>query len=268
MTVTTALLLLALADAGAPPTNKPGPKPDPKLDATSAPRQEATPLRPAEAVLGDYTRAIGGEKAWNRHRSVYIKRQVQARGMEIGGTEERYATARGELLSVSTIAAMGTFRQGSDGKVRWSEDPINGLRILEGVEDEEARLDATWNSDVHLARTYRKVRSVPTPLPAPPGQRYECVELIAQVAPPAITCFDAATHLRVLQKGTHAGPQGAVPYLARFRDWRDVQGMKIPYSEETEAGALTMDAKVLEVKLDGTFDRKLFAVPRPPAPAP
>src|SRR4051794_8283971 len=110
MTVTTALLLLALADAGAPPAIKSG--------TTRATPAGTTPLRPAEAVLRDYARAIGGERAWTRHRSVYIKRQVRARGMEIGGTEERYATAKGQMLSVSTIPGMGTFRQGSDGKVR------------------------------------------------------------------------------------------------------------------------------------------------------
>jgi hypothetical protein len=235
--------------------------------AATDPAQKGARLRPAEAILRDYARAIGGEEAWKRHRSLYMKRQVQAKGMAIDGTEERYATSAGQLLSVSVLPGMGTFRQGSDGKVRWSEDPINGLRILEGVEDEEARLDATWNAEVQLASSYEKVRSVKPPVPPPAGQRYECVELVAKVAPPAVTCFDARTHLRVLQKGTHAGPQGPTPYLTLFRDWRELGGMKIPYGEETTAGPLTMEARVLEVKLDSPLDPKMFAVPRPPAAA-
>src|SRR4051794_34553915 len=102
--MTTLLLLLALADAGAPPATSPAARPT--AAPAAAPAKDTTPLRPADAILRDYTRAVGGEKAWSRHRTVYIKRQVQARGMEIGGTEERYATAKGELLSISTIPSM------------------------------------------------------------------------------------------------------------------------------------------------------------------
>jgi zinc protease len=245
ITLPTVLLLATTAvDAGVPP---------------------APPPRAAEAILADYARAIGGERAWRRHRNLYSKRTMVAKGMEISGTEERYATSAGKVLAVSDMTGLGRFRQGSDGRVRWSDDPINGLRILSGAEEEEARIDATWNGEVQLARSYEKVRSVPPPVPPPAGHRYECVELVPRTAAAAITCFDAETHLRVLQQGTHAGPQGAVPYLTRFSDWREVQGIKMPFSEETTAGALTLEGRVVEVKLDGRVDPRMFAVPRAPA---
>jgi hypothetical protein len=237
------------------------------LLALAAAESPAPRARPAQAVLADYARAIGGSKAWRRHKSIYLKRTISAKGMEIHGTEERYGTASGQSLSVSDIPGMGRFRQGSDGKVAWSEDPINGLRILSGVEDEEARIDAAWDGEVDLARSYQKVRSVAPPEPPPAGKRYECVELQPRSAPPAVTCFDAKTHLRVLHKGTRSSPQGAVPYIARFSDWRDVQGIKLPFSEETTAGPLTMEAQVQEVKLDPVIDATLFRVPRPDAGA-
>jgi hypothetical protein len=261
--MTTFLLLALLA---APPAPAPAPAaPAPAAPAAAAaptPAAPAAALRPAEAVLADYARAVGGEKAWKRHRSLYTKRSVAAKGMAINGTEEHYATAAGKSLTISAIPGMGRFRLGTDGTVRWADDPINGLRILTGVEDEEARIEATWNADLQLARSYAKVRSVPPPQPPPAGQRYECVELSPKVAPPAIACFDATTHLRVLQKGTRASPQGPVPYVTKLSDWREVQGIKLPWAEETTAGSLTMEAQVLEVKLDRPIDPKLFAVPK------
>jgi hypothetical protein len=232
--------------------------------AAEAPARHASSAagRAAPAILADYARAIGGDRAWRRHKTLYLKRAIVAKGMEISGTEERYATAAGQMVTVSEIPQMGRFRQGCDGKVCWSEDPINGLRILSGVEDEEARIDGAWQSEAQLARSYEKVRSIAPPEPPPAGKRYECVELVPKSAPPAVTCFDASTHLRVFQKGTRAGPQGAVPYVTRFSDWRGVQGIKIPYGEETTAGPLTIDARVVEVKLDGPLAPALFAVPR------
>jgi hypothetical protein len=106
------------------------------------------------------------------------------------------------------------------------------------------------------------VRTVPAPEPAPAGKRYECVELTPKLAKPAITCFDAETHLRVLQKGTHATPQGEVPYTVKFGDWREVEGIKMPFLEETTAGPMNLGSKVTEVKFDEKIDPKLFVRPK------
>src|SRR5205814_3172315 len=115
---------------------------------------------------------------------------------------------------------------------------------------EEAKVDATWNADLQLKRRYQTVRAVPPPEPAPAGRRYECVELVAKLAKPSIACFDAETHLRTYQKGAHASPLGDVPYKTVFSDWREVEGMKIPYSEEMVAGPVTLLAQVTELKFD------------------
>jgi hypothetical protein len=219
-------------------------------------------LRPAEEILDDYVKALGGEAAWKRHKSVHMKRKLEVKGMQIAGVEERYATASDKSLSVTTLGGMGTFRQGSDGKVAWSEDPINGLRILAGSEAEEAKIDNSWNAEVQLKGLYQKVRAVPPPEAPPTGKKYECIELTPKLAKPAITCFDAETHLRVLQKGTHATPQGEVPYRVMLSDWRVVDGMNLPHSEEMTAGPMTLQTKVIELKFDEKLDPKLFLPPK------
>jgi hypothetical protein len=236
-------------------------------DAGSPPASPPAGDRSPRVILADYAAAIGGAQAWRRHRTVRIRREIEAKGMNIRGTETRYGTAAGKTLTITEIPGIGRFRQGSDGRVRWSEEPINGLRRLTGAEDEEAKLDATWDGEVRLVDLYDKVRAAQPPVAPPAGQRYECVELVPRAAAPAVACFDARTHLRVLQKGTRATPQGDTPYLVKFGDWREVGGMKMPYSEEMTAGPTTLVARVVEVALDEKLDSKLFAVPRPhPAP--
>jgi hypothetical protein len=251
-----AALALALLALG-PPDSLKGVRPDLPVR-----------LRSPDAVLDDYVKALGGEEAWKRHKTAHMKRTLEVQGMQIAGTEERYATDADKTLSVTTIGGMGSFRQGSDGKVAWSQDPINGLRILEGAEAEEAKVDASWNADLRMKKLYPKIRAVAPPEPPPPGRRYECIELVPKLAKPAIACFDAETHLRAIQKGTHATPQGEVPYKVTFSDWRRVQGMTVPYGEEMIAGPMTLVAKVTELKLDEKLDPRLFALPRPAKPAP
>jgi hypothetical protein len=219
-------------------------------------------LRSPDAILDDYVKAIGGAEAFAHHKTVHMKRKIEVKGMKIGGVEERYATSGDRTLSVTTLGAMGSFRQGSDGKVIWSEDPINGLRVLEGPEAEEIRLDGTWNAELKLKQLYAKVQSVQPPEPPPAGKKYECLELEPKVAKPAVACFDAETHLRAFQKGTHTTAQGDVPYKVVFSDWRLVKGMRLPFNEELTAGPMTLVGEITELKLDEKLDPKLFALPK------
>src|SRR5262245_50714690 len=122
------------------------------LALAAAAAAAAAPARSADAILDDYARAVGGEAALKKHRTLHVRSAVEAKGMQIRGQEERWLTSSGKMLSVTSLAAIGDIRQGSNGKVRWSEDPINGLRILKGAEDEAARIDGAWNADVQMKK--------------------------------------------------------------------------------------------------------------------
>ena len=78
-----------------------------------------------------------------------------------------------------------------------------------------------------------------------------------------MACFDARTHLRAYQQGKQATPQGEVPYSARLSDWREVEGVKLPFREETTAGPMTVEAKLAEVKFDQKMAASLFQMPKP-----
>jgi len=63
-------------------------------------------------------------------------------------------------------------------------------------------------------------------------------------------CYDAKTHLQVSQKGTRATPQGDTPFSSTLKDWRDVGGIKMPFSVDTQAGPITFTARLSDVKFD------------------
>jgi hypothetical protein len=219
--------------------------------------------RTVKLILDDYAQAIGGVKALRRHRSLYVKREIKVKGMGVGGTEERWATSAGQMLSVTTLPGIGVVKQGSSGRVRWSQDPINGLRILKGAEAEQARIEGTWNADVMLLELYKSIRVVPRPDGAPKSDPLECLELVPALGQPAIACFDARTHLRAYQQGRQTTPQGELPYSSRLSDWREVEGIKLPFREETTAGPMTVEARLSEVKFNQKLAPSLFRLPRP-----
>lgn len=220
-------------------------------------------LRPAEQVLADYARAIGGADAWKRIKSVHVKRTLTIKGQGASGNDEHWGTADGRYLNVSTLTGVGSFRQGSDGRVYWSQDPLFGLRKLGGAEAEEARIAARWNAEPDLASLYTKVTSVAAPSPVPVKAEVECVELSKQEGKPATLCFDAGTHLRAFQTGTQPSPGGDIPYTIVFRDWRQVHGIKTWYGEDMTAGPSTIESHVSELTFDEKISPALFKMPKP-----
>jgi hypothetical protein len=231
----------------------------------AAPAETPTPLRPAQVILADYANAIGGHEAWKRLRSVHIKRSLTLAGQGASGSEEHWATADGKNLSESSLRDVGTFRQGSDGRVAWSKDPVFGLRKLEGAEQEEARINGAWNAEADLASLYLNLRSVPPPKDAATeaGASLECVELQKKLGKPSVLCFDAKTHLRVLQTGVQPSPGGDIPYKLVFGDWRAVKSIKTWYLEKMTAGPTTVEGRITSLVLDEKIPASRFKMPKP-----
>jgi hypothetical protein len=227
-----------------------------------APTATLPPLRDGRAVLADYAKAIGDEKAWKAHKSLRVKREVTVKAMQFAGQEEMWIAKGGKIYGETTMPGMGKFRRGSDGRIAWSNDPISGLRILKDSEAEEVHIAATWNSDWHLANLYPKVSSVPPPETMPAGQSWECVELHKKTGPPTKTCFDSTTHLKVWERGVQASQGGQVPYETRFSDWRLVDGVKLSHRETVTVGPVTMESRIVELVFDEPVPANLFALPR------
>ena len=219
-------------------------------------------LRDAKLVLADYAKAIGDEKAWKKHKSLRVKREVSVKAMHFTSQEETRVARGGKIFSRSEMPSMGVFQRGSDGHTTWAEDPIGGLRVLKDAEAEDVRIAATWNSEWRLGDVYAKVLSVPPPVPAPAGQAWECVELGKSKGEPSIVCFDSKTHLRVLEKGVQASQGGQVPYVTRFSDWRPIDGVLVWHQEEVTVGPVTMAGHIVEIAFDEHFPATLFSLPK------
>jgi hypothetical protein len=248
----------------------PGAQPAPPVTANVPPPPA---VRSVDAILADAIAAIGGEAAWNAHSSMRLKVELTFQGMGISGTAERIATrANAEkgkpdrMLLTTDVPGTGTLRQGTDGVVVWSEDPINGLRTLSGAEAEQARADAAWVAELRVKELYKGIEAKNED--GPNGGKLECLVLTPKEGAPITSCYDAKTHLQTLVKGTHRTPQGESPFLSAIRDWTDVSGLKMPRTVDTQEGPLTFTMRLVDVKLDEAFEDKLFELPKPVAPAP
>ncbi|HET6284704.1 MAG TPA: hypothetical protein VFH73_27355 [Polyangia bacterium] len=238
--------------------------PAPPPTAPTAAARPPAALRSASEILGDAIRAIGTPEAWNAHKTMRVTLEMTFQGLGITGTGERIVTATDKSLVVTNIPGVGVIREGSNGSTFWSADPIHGVRLLEGNEEEQARADSVWNPELRLNQLYRKIEAKNETDPA--GKPLECLVLIPRSAPPTTNCYDAATHLQVSQKGTRATPQGDTPFSSTLSDWRSVGGLKMAFGVLTQAGPITFKGTVKAVSFDEPVADKMFEPPEPETP--
>jgi hypothetical protein len=247
-------LLLALSpstggDAGPPP---------PRAAAPAAADTGAA-ARSVDAILADAIEATGGEKPWLTHRSMETKTQIEYGKMAMSATRTQIVTSKNKSLAVTTIPNVGVVNEGTNGKVVWSEDPVNGLRILEGAEALQFQMESTWNFERHLKTMFRSVTA--RRATDDDGRPVDCLEMTPKAGSPMTTCYDATTHLEVSQKGVAATPQGDVPFSSRIKEWRDAGGVKLPALTQMTTGPIDLTARLGEVTFDKPVDDKIFEVP-------
>jgi hypothetical protein len=256
------------SSSSSPTTTPPPPAGTQPIHVTALPAPPSPPPKPrsVDAIVADAVNATGGKAAWDAHKSVRMKLKMTFQGMGIAGTGERFASTGDKSLVVTDLPAIGTVREGSNGKVFWSQDPVNGLRILEGAEADQARIESAWNAEERLQELYAKIE--PATEAGPNGAPLECLVLTPKQAPPTTNCYDPVTHLQVLQKGTRSTAQGDVPFTSYLKDWREVGGVKMAYAVDTQAGPVMFTAEISDVKFDVPVDDKMFEppVPKPAAP--
>ncbi|HEY4185031.1 MAG TPA: hypothetical protein VGP07_08180 [Polyangia bacterium] len=221
------------------------------------------PARPVDDILKDIVAALGGAEELGKHRSMHTKMSIAFQGLGISGTAEHYGAVGDKALTSTAIPNVASTREGSDGTRSWSQDPINGLRILTGVEAEQAHIEAVWNIELRFRELFPKIEARNDV--AEDGTRVECLTLTPKLSPATTDCYDTRTHLLTSQRGVRSGPQGDTPFVARMKDWRSVAGTKVAFVTEMQVGPLSFVGTVTTAEMDVPVEASLFAVPEPAA---
>ncbi|MGB0036378.1 MAG: hypothetical protein WBP79_12975 [Candidatus Acidiferrales bacterium] len=232
-----------------------------------APATPATPVAaPATAtttptmdqILSRYVESIGGRAAWQKLTSRQSIGTIDIPAMNLSGTLQVHEKAPSDMLSVVVIAG-AAFRRGFDGKTGWSDDPQNGVRELSGPELAEARQQAGFYHSIELAQTYSKLSVVGTEKIG--DQDAYVVDATPVEGAVVKLYFDMQTGLMVRIKGQRHTPQGAMDFQEDLSDYRDADGIKLPFTIRQAAGGAEFTIRITEVHHNVALDDSQFAKP-------
>ncbi|HEV2101972.1 MAG TPA: c-type cytochrome [Candidatus Acidoferrum sp.] len=228
-----------------------GKMPEPEHHQISA--QESLPT--AEQILDKYLAAAGGADALHK-----IKTRVQKGTVEAGGQQypiEIYSEGPEKRLSISH-PSFGESVTAFNGQAGWLTTP-RGVHPMNTSERLSARIDAQLYFPVRLRELYQEFKVFP-------GETIDGHSTFLVIANGASTpalrlFFDQQSGLLVRLIRYTETPLGRNPLEVDYADYRDADGVKIPYQWALTRTNGSFTIRVASVQQNVPIDEKLFVMP-------
>ena len=211
---------------------------------------------PAE-ILARAKEATGGP-AWDAVRTLHTRIHVSTGGLS--GTADSWEDVRtGRYRATFTLGPVKG-AEGFDGKVKWEQDP-SGQTLADDSGDarEDAANDAYRRSLSYWYPERRKAEVSYAGRKEDGGRAFHALRIHPQGGRPFEMWFDAATFLIDREVET----TGNETRTTFFSDYRQVQGLKLPFAARSTNGEAKYDqiATVESVELNPSLDEASFRMP-------
>jgi zinc protease len=234
--------------------------------ATQAPAASspAAALPSSDQILDKYVAAIGGDAAWHKLNSRVSKGTIEIPAMSLSGPVEISEKAPDFSLAVVNIGG-AAFQRGFDGTNAWSNDPQNGLRTLSGAEAEDSKRQADFYHQLNMRKYYSKWKVIEV-VKIGDHDAY-AVEALSSAGDLDKMYFDAQSGLLVRAITTVHSPQGDQVIQADLSDYRDTDGIKLPFSVHQSSAQADYSIVFTEVHHNVDLSDAQFAKPAVPSDA-
>ncbi|HET6977642.1 MAG TPA: tetratricopeptide repeat protein [Pyrinomonadaceae bacterium] len=208
-----------------------------------------------DEVLAKYAAAVGGP-AIDAMKSRIIRGTVDVVGVSRGGVLETYEQAPNLVSTMIEAHPLGKMRFGFNGRTGWTQTAA-GVKIIKNPELlAVVRREADFYGQFKLKGATQKITLAGM---SKIGYRDVYVlDLQSAKGQPDRLYLDAQTYLPVRTNTVSLRGDVLVPVEIYLDDWREVDGIKYPFSVSQNMGKLTLVLTVTEVKHNVQIDPKVF----------
>lgn len=226
---------------------------------------KTAPLMPTvDQIFDNYILALGGQNALDK----LTTRVTKASEVSTDGTTatiEIYAKAPNKMLMITTASppAKSVYAQGFTGTSAWGQ--INHGRVvsLEGTELLQATRDAEFYKGLsyfrgEFARITLKGKERIGEREAYVIQGMNTEDFYEKLF------FDTKTGLLVRRYGELKTALGPLPFQADYEDYREVDGVKLPFTIRWSLPGNGWTDRISEIKHNAQVDETKFSMPKTP----
>ena len=241
------------------------PLPPVDLDSSHSSSNESTPSKPADipsisAIIDRYLQAIGGETAIEGMKTRVLRgietttnRMTAPVTMPI----EIYQTSENKLL-IHRDDSGGSSSRGFDGLRGWIRDS-KGLRDMDEKELAVMSRDADFYSYLKIKRTYPQMRVLAKERIG--GRDAYVVGATSRDDRRERLFFDAESGLLIRKYVSFKTAFGSIPEVTDFDDYREVNGIKLPFTIKWSRAPYGIVRKFAEIRLNANVDGAKFQRP-------
>jgi photosynthetic reaction center cytochrome c subunit len=234
---------------------------DPVPAPMGEPHSELMPRSnpPAADVVARYTKAIGGSDAIAKMTSRVSRgtRTVQNIGEPgVSASVEVQQTAQNKFLSIT--ASAGSILLGFDGSQGWGKTPTS-TRVVAGEELSRLKQLADFFRFLKIAETYPQMRTLGTQRVR--GRDAYAIGATSREGNRETLFFDIQNGLLLRISSNFRTVYGSIPEITDFDDYRDVGGIKLPFTERWSRAPFADLQRFDEVKINVSVRDSIFNKP-------
>jgi photosynthetic reaction center cytochrome c subunit len=223
---------------------------------------ENAALPKPEELLDKYLAAVGGAAAVEKITTRVQKGKLMAFGGQSFAAEV-YSKAPDKRVSVMHLKD-GDSVTAFDGQRGWLSVPGRPAHMMSASENESARLDADLYFPIHVKSLYSKFKVASAE--KIDGHDTYLVEGHEEGRPPLRLYFDTQTRLLLRMIRYAQSPLGLNPTQIDYTDYREVDGVKVPFRWTVSRPGNRFTIQVEAMKQNVPVDDAKFTAPPPPPP--
>lgn len=210
----------------------------------------------ATQLLTRHVEAIGGMAAFAR-----LKSRVMHARVDMGANKSRTVVSQkmpNKILVETDMAGLGKMLQGYDGKTGWVSSELQGYRTMKGPELQQLLTNVDLRTEAQLPERcpLRKWIGEKTVN----GRLTQAIALARWQGPAGTYYFDDETARLVrIETAIVSGSKGVLPVTIDFSDFREVDGITMPFMTTTTNPAMRMVTTIESVENNVPLDDAIFA---------
>lgn len=210
-------------------------------------------------ILDKYVERTGGLKNYDKITNRYLEGTVDIPAAGLNLKTEIYSAKPNLVFTLAQADAVGEIRSGTNGRVFWENSLMSGPRLLEGEELTEALREAAFDRFAYWRKNYSKAEYIgPDSIDGSPVNK---VVVTPEVGQPETLYFDQGTGLLVKVETIFKHQMGDLPIVANLEDYRNVDGILLPFLTRLEIMGQERVVRTDVVKQNIDMPDSLFAIP-------
>lgn len=232
---------------------------NPSSGVSPTPRGSPDHAALVEQILARYIDAVGGQEAIERVKSYQAKGSFTTSVSPEQGAFEAWGKEPNKTLAVIDFPRIGILKKGFDGETRWVQTPA-------GTVDQSSKEMAELERDADVYRAgmikslYQSMRL--DSKGRLKGRDVYIVEGTPVKGPPEKLLFDTESGLLLRWDMARKDPRrGYVFVKVQLDDYREVDGVKVPFNVHFAFESFNFTIKIDELKHNVSIDDAVFRKP-------